>query len=126
MTDLTMFQQMGEALGVQPWVLQILAIRADIYRRQVAYDFDAARFYGEHVGLTFGEKVPEGDAAIGAVVRSAIAATNAVAGGGAAGYLAVIEMMMVSFRADYHHADELVRHYVLHQPELPESGSTRA
>jgi hypothetical protein len=115
MDDFEMAQLVDEALGVPTYVMQFLALQAGYHCREVDYAFDAAHFFGQHVGLAYGEKIPEDDDAVGAVVRSAVAATNAIAGGGAAGYLAVIELLMVSFREDFRYADEMVQRYVLRQ-----------
>jgi hypothetical protein len=105
----------GIALGLPNEAMPLMPLLADLLRREVDYAFDAEDFFGMHVGFAYGEKIPEDDDAVGAVVRSTIAATNAIAGGGAAGYLAVIDLLMVSFREDFRYADELVTRYVLRQ-----------
>lgn len=109
--DAEMAQMIADALD-NPVLAPFMLMQVDILRREVAYDFDAQSFYSEHVGLVF-DGTPESDEAAGKSLRAAIAATNHLAGGGAAGYLALISVLMVAFRGDYYHAYEMVRHYVL-------------
>lgn len=114
MTEAEIMETVAKALGLPGWAGQILACNADVTRTQVDYKFDASSFFLEHVGLVFvAENASASAAEVGRVVRAAIAGSNFVAGGGAAGYLAVINLMMIAFREDYIHADALVRRYVL-------------
>ena len=114
MDNYKLLQDLEEHLGVSGWILQLAAMSADVNRLSVDYRFDASRFFVEHVGpFPLKGNIPETPEEVGAIVRAAILATNAFPRGGAAGYLAIIDLLMLAFRADYRNADELVRRYVL-------------
>jgi len=102
--------------------MPFLAMMLDIHRHDVPYEFDAETFFGDHVGLALRERRPENDDEVGASVRAAIMATNCLARGGASGYLALIDLLMVSFREDYRHADEMVRRHILRRPAADDAG----
>jgi len=108
---------LAEALGFSPIAHQLLALQADICRTDAPSDFDARGFYNNHVGLVSGVTPPTSGEEAGNIVRAAIAATNYLAGGGAAGYLALLDLLMIAFRGDYFHADTMVRKQVLASEE---------
>lgn len=101
------------AIAEMPWLQQLLAVQGDLWRTSVDYQFNAPTFYGQHVFKAKDVSKPENDVEAGAAVWSAILASNQLAGGGAAGYLAVLDLMMIAFRRDYPQADDLLRQYVL-------------
>lgn len=107
-----------EAFGISPVAIQLFNLNADVNRREVKYDFNASAFAKRFVGpFPIHPQPVDTDRKVGEAIRDVVSATNHVAGGGAAGYLAVIDLIMEVFRSDYHHADELVARHVLHRDD---------
>ena len=89
---------------------QIMGMLRDVQRRDVVLppDFNARKYWADHVGFNLSPAAVMSDGQIGEAIRAAITATNSLAGGGAAGYIALIRIIMAGMREDYEHADELV------------------
>lgn len=96
---------------------QFMPVLNGVNRRDATLppDFDANAFWAAHIGggRTSGEPMTEAE--IGCAICQAISATNNLAGVGAAGYLALIRIIMVAMREDYTHADEIVVNDLMRQ-----------